>query len=72
MHALPMPMFCIVGDGDRAACRKGSGCPILPGPRNAPMKSCGLEAGAGPDPNGSKAEELKKGSFTEMDIYTDR
>lgn len=54
-HALPMPAFCIVGDGDRAACRKGSGCPILPGPRNPPMKSWGLAWGAAPDPNGWKA-----------------
>lgn len=38
-HALPKLVGCRVGDGERAACRKGSGCPTLPGPRNEPILS---------------------------------
>lgn len=38
-HALPRLVGCRVGDGERAACRKGSGCPTLPGPRNEPIIS---------------------------------
>lgn len=38
-HALPKLVGCRVGDGERAACRKGSGCPMLPGPRNEPIMS---------------------------------
>lgn len=53
-HALPRPVGCRVGDGERAACRKGSGCPTLPGPRNEPIMSWGL--GIGPVPKGSNAE----------------
>lgn len=54
-HALPRLVGCRVGDGERAACRKGSGCPTLPGPRNEPIMSWGL--GIGPVPKGSNAEE---------------
>lgn len=38
-HALPKLAGCRVGDGERAACRKGSGCPMLPGPRKEPIMS---------------------------------
>lgn len=38
-HALPKLVGCRVGDGERAACRKGSGCPMLPGPRKEPIMS---------------------------------
>lgn len=56
-HALPKLVGCRVGDGERAACRKGSGCPTLPGPRNEPIMSWGL--GMGPVPKGSNAEGNK-------------
>lgn len=57
-HALPKLVGCRVGDGERAACRKGSGCPTLPGPRNEPIMSWGL--GMGPAPKGSNAEGDKR------------
>lgn len=54
-HFLPKLAGCRVGDGERAACRKGSVCTTLPGPRKEPITSWGL--GMGPAPKGSKAEE---------------
>lgn len=56
-HALPKLVGCRVGDGERAACKKGSGCPTLPGPRSEPIMSWGL--GIGPVPKGSNAEGNK-------------
>lgn len=52
-HALPKLVGCRVGDGERAACRKGSVCPTLPCPRNEPIMSWGL--GMGPVPKGLNA-----------------
>lgn len=56
-HSLPKLAGCRVGDGERAACRKGSVCPTLPGPRKEPITSWGL--GMGPAPKGSNAEDSR-------------